>query len=79
MKIDSITDKTTVPLFAVFMAVPFIIGAILWLSAVDQKASAANSKLDGLENVKELIFDLIEIVIRIEQHQRDLDSKSRGR
>jgi hypothetical protein len=79
MKIDSITDKTTVPLFAVFMAIPFIIGAILWLSAVDQKASAANSKLDGLENVKELIIDVRERVIRIEQHQKDLDSKSRGR
>jgi hypothetical protein len=79
MSIESLTERTTVPLYAVFVAIPFIIGAILWLSAVDQKASAANSKLDELTNVRELIIDVRERVIRIEQHQKDLDSKSRGR
>lgn len=71
-----IDEKTSVSLFAVLCSLPFVVGAILWLSAVDQKASAANAKLDEMSNVKELIQDVRERVIRIEQRQKDLSAKS---
>lgn len=38
MKID---DKTTIPLFACLVSIPILVGAILWLSSVDAKATKA--------------------------------------
>ena len=72
-----INERTTVPLLAILCSLPFVVAAILWLSAVDQKASAANTKLDELSNVKELLQDVRERVIRIEQQQKDMRAKSR--
>lgn len=39
-------DKTRIPLFAALGTLPFIVGAILWLSNVDAKAT------ESLEMVK---------------------------
>ncbi len=36
-----LNDKTTIPLYAVLASLPFLIGAIFWLSSVDAKATKA--------------------------------------
>lgn len=77
--IDSIDDKTSVPLITVLCSLPFLVAAIMWLSSVDQKASAANAKLDELSNVKEMLQDVRERVIRIEEHQKDLEKRAKSR
>lgn len=54
-----ISEKTTISLFAVLTALPFIIGFILWLSSVDAKATK------GAESA-EIILEVRDRVIRIE-------------
>ena len=62
-----IDQKTTVSLFAVIAALPFIIGALLWLSAVASDAKEAKAQTTDL---KSLVLDVRERVIRIEEHQK---------
>lgn len=57
MKLD---DKTTISLWAVIASLPFIIGAIMWLSSVDAKATKAAES-------SELIQDVHVKVIKIEK------------
>lgn len=59
-----IDEKTKISLFAVFVALPFIIGGVLWFTAVEQKASAAQSDVQSL---KPLVEDILIRVIRIEE------------
>jgi len=54
----TINDKTTIPIFVVLGSLPFLIGAIFWLSSVDAKATSADKKTDMLFEIKE---DLAEI------------------
>lgn len=67
MQID---EKTNIPLFAVVVSLPFLVGAILWLSSVDSKATEAKDKLsnvqDLLSGVQDKLTDIRERVIRIE-------------
>jgi hypothetical protein len=69
-------ESTTVPLFAVIagvgVAIPLIIGGILWLSAIDAKASTAS---EDTKNIRALLTDVRERVIRIEQHQEDSEKR----
>jgi len=37
----NLNDKTTISLWAVIASLPFIIGAIMWLTSVDAKATKA--------------------------------------
>ena len=55
----NINDKTTIPLLATLAAAPFAIGAILWLSSIDAKATK------GAESA-EIIAEIRERVVRIE-------------
>lgn len=63
-----INANTKVPLFAALATLPFLVAGALWLSSVDQKASAAIEQTKGLW---ELVNDIRERVIRIEQYQKD--------
>lgn len=55
MRID---DKTTIPIFVVIGSLPFLIGAVFWLSSVDAKATSADRKTEMLFDIK---ADLAEI------------------
>lgn len=59
----SIDDKTKIPLFAVICSLPFLVGAIVWLTAIAAKADSAQEEIQGL---KSLVLDIRERVIRIE-------------
>lgn len=56
MKLD---DKTTVPLVFVLGALPFIVGAIFWMSSIDAKASKGAA-------VAEVVVEILQRVVRIE-------------
>lgn len=51
-----INESTNIPLFAVIASLPFMVGAIFWLSSVDAKATkAAKSTEIILENRDRII------------------------
>lgn len=66
-----IDEKTKVPLFAVFVSMPFILGGVLWLTSIDSKASQAKEELQGakqqMESVRATLEDVRDRVIRIEE------------
>lgn len=59
-----ITEKTKVPLFAVLVSLPVLVGGILWLATIDSKASGAQEELKGL---KTMVSEILVRVIRIEE------------
>jgi len=59
-----ISEKTKVPLFAVLASSPFIIGAILWMTSIDAKASAA-------KEIYPMVQNILERVIRIEENLKN--------
>ena len=59
-----IDEKTKISLFAVAVAIPFLVGGIIWLTTIETKASAAQNDLRDLRPVVEEIRDR---VIRIEE------------
>lgn len=72
-----ISEKTTVPLFTVLLAIPSFIGGIGWLTAISFKTDSAlaeNVKQDGkLDDQAKLLKNIESIVIRIEaklEHQK---------
>jgi hypothetical protein len=58
-----LNEKTNISLFAVLSAVPFIVGAIIYISGVDAKATYAKERIDSMI---ELLSDIRERVVRIE-------------
>ena len=60
---DIIDEQTKIPLFAVIVALPFMVGGILWMASVDSKASSAKDDISG---IKEILKDVHDRVIRIE-------------
>lgn len=69
-----ITEKTTVPLFALLTGVPIAVGFIFWLSVIYLKAEAAqnyNEKQDiKIEIQNTLLLDIRDRLIRIEEHEK---------
>lgn len=65
MRLD---DKTTVSLWAVVASLPFLVGAIFWLSSVDAKATKAAES-------SELIQDIHIKIIKIEKDVEYLKKK----
>lgn len=65
--IMEISEKTTIPLFAVLAAVGFFAtvftGAIVWLTTVASDAAAAKAEVTGL---RPLVIDVRERLIRVE-------------
>ena len=55
----NLNDKTTIPLVAALAALPFIVGALLWLTSIDAKATK------GAESA-EIIAEIRDRVVRIE-------------
>ena len=53
-------EKTTIPIYAALTALPFLIGAILWLASVDAKATKAAES-------SEIIHDIHIKIIKIEK------------
>lgn len=68
MKID---DKTTIPLWSVFISVPAIIGAIFWISAVYYQVAHAQVEIskisDKQDKYVETIIEIKETLARIEE------------
>lgn len=59
-----ITEKTQISLFAILASLPFITGAIIWLSTIDSKASAAQ---DEIKYMRVVVQDIRDTLIRIEE------------
>jgi hypothetical protein len=66
-----ISEKTTVPLFAVLLTLPTFVGGILWLTAISFKADtaiAANAKQDEtLDEQAKTLKNIERLVIRIDE------------
>jgi hypothetical protein len=58
-----ISEKTKLPLFAVLVSLPFMIGAIMWFTTVAGDASRASA---DVKSVRELVLDLRDRMVRIE-------------
>lgn len=58
-----LNEKTKIPLFAVLVSLPFVVGFIFWLSTVASDASAAKSETSS---IRELVLDIRERIVRIE-------------
>lgn len=65
-----IDEKTKISLYAVFIAIPTVIGGILWLSAIYAsvaQATSVNAAQDvKIEQSRDLLIDIRERIIRIE-------------
>lgn len=69
MKLD---ERTTVPLFAILMTVPFALGGVLWLTSIDAKATRAQLLFD---EQKPIVQKTYESVIRIEEQLKTKQRK----
>lgn len=69
-----ITEKTRVPLFAVLVSIPTLLGGMFWLTAIWQQGAEAarvNDRQDRqLNSQTEILNDIRDRVIRIEEHIR---------
>ncbi len=63
-----IDEKTRISLYAVATCVPFVFGGVLWLAAIDFKASAAESEL---KSTSTMLIEIRERLVRIEQKLTD--------
>lgn len=45
----TLNDKSTLPLVWVFVAIPFLIGALFWVSFIDYSVEAQAGRITGLE------------------------------
>lgn len=63
----SLDEKTKISLWGVACALPFLVGAILWLVSVDSKASAA---AEEVKNLRPIIMDIFVRVVRIEEQTK---------
>lgn len=75
---STISEKTTISLFATIASVPFLAGGIYWLTVIyEQGAEAAriNARQDNqieqqaetIEKIKDMVVDIRERTIRIEE------------
>lgn len=72
-----LNEKTTVPLVGVFVALPTLVGAIVWLTSVDSKASASQQQL---EELRPIVAQINERTIRIEEQlKRFARQQEKGR
>lgn len=59
-----IDEKSKIQLYAVVACLPFIVGAIMWLTSVDAKASDARN---SMAEIKPMVIDILVRIIRIEE------------
>lgn len=64
MKLD---DKTTIPLWAVFSSIPFIVGFIFWISFLAFQSDATAAKVDRLEQMFTIMYEIQKDVAVIKQ------------
>ncbi len=60
----SIDENTHIPLYVVGACIPFVVGAILWLTAVASDAKEAKSEVRDL---KTIVIDIQNKVTRMDQ------------
>jgi hypothetical protein len=65
-----VDEKTKVPLWWVAVAIPVFIGALAWAFSVDSKATEARDKTN---NIELLLTEVRDRVIKIEEHQSDME------
>lgn len=74
----SLSDKTTLPLVWVFIALPFAVGALFWISFIAYSVEAQAGKITGLETKmerkEEILIQIREDVAVIKQR---LESQQR--
>jgi len=67
----TLSDKTTVPLWAVIAIIPTFVGAVAWITFIAHQADASADKIRKLEEMQtkrdEIILEIRERVIRIEE------------
>ena len=81
----SLNDKTMIPIVWVVSSIPFVVGGILWLSAINSKADDTSQKIielkssykSEMDDIKgqmgkqnSLLIDMRERIIRIESYQK---------
>lgn len=54
----TIDDKTNIPLFAAIASIPCIVGAIIWLTSVDAKATKAAESAAVILEIRERVIKL---------------------
>lgn len=60
---SELNEKTRVPLGAVLLSLPVLVGGILWLASVDSKATAASA---DAKNLLGLVLDIRDRLSTIE-------------
>lgn len=60
MKLD---ERSTIPIYAIAMSLPFVVAFVMWLASVDAKASL-------VQELKPMVIDILQRVIKIEEHMR---------
>lgn len=68
----ALDSRTTIPLYAVVSTVPFLLGAILWLTNVDAKASTS---LAETKDVKETLSQVQKILWQVQRSQIRMEAK----
>lgn len=57
-----IDEKTRISLWAVIASVPIMVGGLLWLTAIDAKATAAKEDLSGVKVMMERQFERLQSI-----------------
>jgi hypothetical protein len=74
----SLNDRTTLPIVWVFIAIPFIVGSLFWLSFIAYSVDAHAARVTGLETKmerkEEILIQIREDVAVIKQR---LESQQR--
>lgn len=67
-----IDERTRISLYAVACSLPFLIGAVLWMSSVASDASTAKNEVNSL---KKLVLQTRDTVVRIEERVKLLKGR----
>ena len=67
MKLD---DKTSIPLYAALATLPFMFGAILWLTSVDAKATKAAESAEVIIEVRDRVIKIEKDIEYIKEAKR---------
>lgn len=67
----NLSEKTTIPLWAVFAMIPTFVGGIVWVTFIAHTTTASAQRIEKLEQVQdqryELLLDIRERLVRIEE------------
>lgn len=52
----TINDKTSISLFAVFAALPVLVGGLVWLTSIDSKANQALKQTEKIDYIEKALI-----------------------